>query len=108
MREVGIANTESDWETTFDTIVKLSKNCRFKDCTHTHEIGCRIIEAVEKSEIDKTSYENYLKIEKEKKHFELSLAEKRKKDKDFGKMVKNYQKNVIGNKWHSKYSPETL
>lgn len=98
MREVGIANTESGWETTFDTIVKLSKSCKFKDCTHTHEMGCRIIEAVEKSEIHKTSYENYLKIEKEKKYFESSLAEKRKKDKDFGKMVKNYKKNVIRKK----------
>lgn len=98
MREVGITNTEKGLETTFDTIIRLSKNCKFKDCTHTTEIGCCIIKAVEKHEVDKASYENFLKIEKEKKHFELSLAEKRKKDKDFGKMVKNYQKNVIGKK----------
>lgn len=108
MREVGIANTESEWEITFDTIYKLSKSCKFKDCTHSHEMGCRIIEALDKSEIDKTSYENYLKIEKEKKHFESSLAEKRKKDKDFGKMVKNYKKNIIRKKWHWEYSPETF
>jgi ribosome biogenesis GTPase len=98
MREVSIANTERGLENTFDTITRLSKTCKFKDCTHTIEIGCRIIEAVEKSEIDKTSYENYLKIKKEKKHFESTLAEKHKKDKDFGKMVKNYKKNVIRKK----------
>lgn len=98
MREVGIANTEKGSETTFDDIARLSKNCKFKDCTHTTEMGCCIIEAVEKSIIDKASYENYLKIEKEKKHFESSLAEKRKKDKDFGKMIKNYKKNVMGKK----------
>lgn len=108
MREVGIANTESGWEITFDTIIKLSKGCKFKDCTHTHEMGCRIIEAIEKSEINKTSYENYLKIEKEKKHFESSLVEKRKKDKDFGKMIKNYKKNIIRKNQDSKYSPETF
>lgn len=93
MREVGIINTEKGLETTFDTITRLSKNCKFKDCTHTSEIGCSIIEAVKNWEIDKNSYKNYLKIEKEKRHFETSLIKKRKKDKKFGKMLKNYKKN---------------
>ena len=94
MREVGIADTVKGLETTFDKIVRLSKNCKFKDCTHTIEIGCRVMEAVEKGEIDKASYENYLKMESEKSHFESTIAEKRKKDKDFGKMVKNYKKGI--------------
>ena len=93
MREVGIADSAGGLETTFDRIVRLSKNCKFKDCTHTTEIGCSVIEAVEKGEIDKASYENYLKMEREKIHFELTIAEKRKKDKKFGKMVSNYKKD---------------
>ncbi len=93
MREVGIADSAGGLETTFDMIVRLSKNCKFKDCTHTTEIGCSVIEAVEKGEIDKASYENYLKMEREKIHFELTIAEKRKKDKKFGKMVSNYKKD---------------
>jgi ribosome biogenesis GTPase len=94
MREVGIADTAYGLETTFDIIVSLSRNCKFKDCTHTGETGCSLLEAVEKGEIDKNSYENYLKMEKEKIHFESSAAERRKKDKDFGKMVKNYKKKM--------------
>jgi ribosome biogenesis GTPase len=94
MREVGIADTESGFEITFEQIIKLSKDCKFKDCTHTNEIGCRVIEAVKKGEIDSAFYENYLKIEKEKAYFESTIAERRKKDKDFGKMVKNYKKIV--------------
>lgn len=94
MREVGIADTASGLETTFDMIVRLSSNCRFKDCTHTHEKGCSVLEAVEKGEIDKASYENYLKMEREKAHFESTIEEKRKKDKDFGKMAKNYKKDI--------------
>ena len=93
MREVGIADSAGGLETTFDRIVRLSKNCKFKDCTHTTEIGCSVIEAVEKGEIDKASYENYLKMERGKIHFELTIAEKRKKDKQFGKMVSNYKKD---------------
>lgn len=98
MREVGIADTASGLEITFDEIIRLSKDCRFKDCTHTNEIGCRVMEAVEHGEIDITSYENYLKMEKEKAYFESTIAERRKKDKDFGKMVKNYKKDISRNK----------
>ena len=45
---------------TFETIVELSKNCKFKDCTHTTEIDCAVLKAVESGEIDRLSYENYL------------------------------------------------
>lgn len=99
MREVGIADTTSGLETTFDKIVCLSQNCKFKDCTHTNETGCSVIEAVEKGEIDKASYENYMKMEREKAHFESSVVERRKKDKDFGKMIKNYKKDMNKNKY---------
>ncbi len=94
MREVGIADNASGLETTFDLISTLLKNCRFKDCTHTTEIACSVIDALEKGELDKESYENYLKMLREKSYFESSVAEKRKKDKNFGKMLKNYKKNV--------------
>jgi ribosome biogenesis GTPase len=94
MREVGIADSTSGLEITFDMIVRLSQNCKFKDCTHTNEIGCSVIEAVEKGEVDRAFYENYLKLEREKAHFESSVVERRQKDKAFGKMVKNYKKDI--------------
>ncbi len=99
MREVGIADTTSGLEITFDKIVSLSQNCKFKDCTHTRETGCSILKAVEKGDIDKNSYENYLKLEREKAHFELTVVEKRKKDKELGKIIKNYKKDMNKNKY---------
>jgi len=99
MREVGITDSTSGLEITFDIIVSLSQNCKFKDCTHTNETGCSVLEAVEKGEIDKASYENYMKMEREKAHFESTVAEKRKKDKEFGKFVKNYKKDMKKNKY---------
>ncbi|MCZ4694603.1 ribosome small subunit-dependent GTPase A [Ancylomarina euxinus] len=92
MREVGIADSASGLEITFETIVALSKRCKFKDCTHTTETGCVLVAALESGEIDSLSYENYLRMEREKEHFESTVAERRKKDKDFGKMIKNYKK----------------
>jgi ribosome biogenesis GTPase / thiamine phosphate phosphatase len=92
MREVGIVDTAYGLETTFDLIYSLSHECKFKDCTHTTETGCAVLEAVSKGRIDKSSYGNFVKMEKEKNHFESTVFEKRKKDKSFGKMIKNFKK----------------
>jgi ribosome biogenesis GTPase len=97
MREVGIADSTGGLEITFDKINNYSLNCKFKDCTHTSEKGCSVLIAVEAGEIDKASYENYLKMEKEKTHFELTASERRKKDKKFGKFLKNYNKDMKKN-----------
>jgi len=91
MREVGIADSTVGLEITFETIVKLSADCKFKDCTHTTEIDCAVLAAVDRGEIDESSYENYLKMEREKEHFESTVVERRKKDKDFGKMIKQFK-----------------
>ena len=97
MREVGIADSDSGLEMTFDLIYNLARKCRFVDCTHTTEIGCSVMEAVEAGEIDHESYENYLKMEREKAHFESTVAEKRKREKKIGKIMKNYKKDMKKN-----------
>jgi len=99
MREVGIVDTAGGLETTFDRIVSQSKKCKFKNCTHTNEHGCSVLEAVEKGDIEKSTYENYLKLVREKAHFESTVEERRKKDKEFGKAIKNYKKNIKKNKF---------
>ncbi len=99
MREIGIIDSNIGIETTFDLIYSLSENCKYNDCTHINEIGCSVIEAVKKGKIDKASYENYLKMEKEKAYFESSVAERRKKEKNFGKIMKNYKKDIKNSKY---------
>jgi ribosome biogenesis GTPase len=94
MREIGIIDSTEGLVNTFDKIFSFSKKCKFSDCTHTGEVGCAVFEEVEHGEIDRKSYENFLKIEREKDHFDLTVAEKRKKDKSFGKMVKNFKKDM--------------
>ena len=94
MREVGITDTEGGLEATFDMIVTLSKHCRFKNCTHTTESGCNVIEAVEKGDLDRNSFENYLRMQREKAYFETTVAERRRKEKIFGKIIKDYKKVI--------------
>lgn len=98
LREVGIADAASGLETTFDLIADYSQKCKFKDCTHTNEIGCAVRDAVAQGKIDSNSYENFLKMEREKTYFESTVAERRKKEKKFGKMIKNYKKDMNKNK----------
>ncbi|MCB0402488.1 MAG: ribosome small subunit-dependent GTPase A [Flavobacteriales bacterium] len=93
MREVGIADSTGGLEMTFDDIYTWSKHCRFSDCSHVNESGCAVRAAVESGELDQASYENYLKMERERTHFEMTVAEKRKKEKVFGKLMKNYKKS---------------
>ncbi|MBN1651256.1 MAG: ribosome small subunit-dependent GTPase A [Bacteroidales bacterium] len=99
MREVGIVDASDGMETTFDRIYRLSQNCKFKDCTHTSESGCQVLEALEKGELDQAIYDNYLKMEREKIRFESTLAEKRKKDKAFGKMIKHIKQEKSNSKY---------
>lgn len=93
MREVGMADFSAGISSTFDHIVALSGSCKYKNCTHTNEPGCSVRVALEKGELDFSGYENYLKMEKEKEHFEMSLVDKRKRDRAFGKLMKDYKKH---------------
>lgn len=44
----------------FPEMLKASENCRFAPCTHTHEPGCAVKEAVENGEISYERYSSYL------------------------------------------------
>jgi ribosome biogenesis GTPase len=92
MREVGIADAGSGLAVTFDVIERLSENCRFKDCTHTSETGCAVLEALETGDLEADLYENYLRMLREKDHFESTVAEKRKKEKAQALVIKHYKK----------------
>jgi ribosome biogenesis GTPase len=97
MREVGITSSNKGLETTFDAIMELANDCQYTNCTHIHEAGCAVIEAVENGEIEESTYFNYLKMEKEKSFFESDLLERKKKDKDLGKIIKDMKKQYKKN-----------
>ncbi len=99
MREVGITDNDSGIDKTFDQIAEIAQYCKFSDCTHFHETGCAVLTAVKNGEIEQDVYDNYLKIEKEKQYFASTKAENHQKDKNFGKMVKNYNKDKKLNKF---------
>jgi ribosome biogenesis GTPase len=46
----------------FKEIFEFSKQCRFSDCTHTHEPGCAVLKAVEDHYIAQSRYQSYLSM----------------------------------------------
>ncbi len=46
----------------FPEIFKVSKECKYNNCTHTHEPGCAVRNAVEQSLISQSRYNSYLSI----------------------------------------------
>ena len=49
----------------FPEMMRAAPGCRFYNCTHTHEPGCAVVEAVKAGEIAWPRYESYLKIRDE-------------------------------------------
>ncbi len=46
----------------FPEIFRISDDCRFNNCTHTHEPGCAVLEAVEQGKIAPSRFTSYLSI----------------------------------------------
>ena len=94
MKELGITENIQGIKTTFQEIFDLSLFCRYSDCKHIDETGCAVIEALNMGTIDRDSFDNFLKIQNEQQRFQTTIVEKHKKDKAFGKMIKNYKKDM--------------
>ncbi|NLW73112.1 MAG: ribosome small subunit-dependent GTPase A [Chloroflexi bacterium] len=46
----------------FREIARLVPRCKFNDCTHSHEPGCAVREAVETGEVSPARYDSYLRL----------------------------------------------
>jgi ribosome biogenesis GTPase len=93
MRELGNMSIDAGIDETFSEISELAENCQFRDCSHTNEKGCAILAAIKAGELDEQRYKNYVKMKNESAYHDMSYSEKRKKDKQFGKMVKSVMKS---------------
>ena len=50
----------------FVEFFELSKDCKYGNCTHTHEPGCAVLEALERGEIAPSRYQSYLSMLEDK------------------------------------------
>lgn len=50
----------------FRDIFRLASDCRFSDCTHTHEPGCAVLQALDELRLAPTRYASYLSMMEDK------------------------------------------
>lgn len=63
IKELGMVNLNTEEVSRyFPEMRALAHRCRFNNCTHEHEPGCAVKEAVEKGEVAPVRYKNYLNI----------------------------------------------
>lgn len=98
MREVGILGANEAMDESFEDIQELSLGCRFSNCSHANEPGCKVLMAINNGKLQQKHYQNYLKLKKESECNEMSYTDKRKKDKSFGKVVRS----AVGHKKKNK------
>ena len=94
MREFGILGADGGIGESFSDIGALAAGCRYRDCSHTSEPGCVVMNALKAGDIGQEHYDNYLKLKEESAFHQMSHAEKRKKDRDFGRYVKSAKKDM--------------
>jgi ribosome biogenesis GTPase len=56
---------EASLEATFADVEELAADCRFADCTHTHEPGCAVLGAVESGELPDERLQSWRKLQRE-------------------------------------------
>jgi len=92
MRELGLMAFGAGLEEGYQDIVTAASECRYADCTHTVEKGCAVVARVGAGQLSRERYQSYLKLTRESQHYEMTSLQKRKKDRAFGKTMKNYER----------------
>ncbi|MEP3276271.1 MAG: ribosome small subunit-dependent GTPase A [Stappiaceae bacterium] len=92
MRELQLTDVQAGIEDVFADLIELATNCRFADCGHETEPGCAIQAAIEDDTLEPKRLKHWRKLEAEERYNTESLAERRARNKSFGKMVKQVMK----------------
>lgn len=92
MRELQLTDAATGIDAVFADLHELSAQCRFNDCQHATEPGCAILNAVARGAVDESRLLRWRKLKAEEAFNSASLAERRTKDKAFGKMVRHAKK----------------
>jgi ribosome biogenesis GTPase len=98
MRELPPWQAKQGRDDNFSDIVELADQCRFPDCTHTHEKGCAVLRAVKDGTLSRGRYKNYLKMTRElagtgQKPNQWSHLEAKRKEKELQRARRRSRKD---------------
>lgn len=87
MRELQLTDVASGIEEVFADIADLARSCKFSDCAHETEPGCAVRAALDAGDINAERLARWKKLAAEDAYNSADMAERRRRDKAFGKMV---------------------
>lgn len=93
MRELQLTDAASGIADVFEDIEVLASECQFRDCRHETEPGCAVQAAIEKGALDPARLFRWRKLQAEDAFNSASLAERRTKNREFGKMIRRVLKD---------------
>ena len=71
MRELQLWDAEDGVQMAFEEIEVWASRCRFRDCTHQHEPGCAVREAIATGTLDEKRFQSYEKLKREMRYLAL-------------------------------------
>ena len=97
MREIQIWASDTSLQSTFEDIETLAQECRFRNCQHGQEPGCRIQQALRSGELDESRFMSYQKLQKELDYLSQKQDQKvyldtKKRWKKITKSMRNHHK----------------
>lgn len=94
MRELQLPASEEGITDLFEDLLQIAKTCRFGNCRHEGDSDCAVEAAIEAGELNERRYHSFMKLNREQARNSQSLAERREKDRQRGKLYKS----IIGDK----------
>ncbi|WP_047983027.1 ribosome small subunit-dependent GTPase A [Ornithinibacillus californiensis] len=95
MREIQMWDGETAIEQTFQDVEVFASECKFTDCKHKTEPGCRIREAIETGELTEKRFRSFIKLQREIAYEKRKQDQKAKlEEKSKWKKISKYQKNI--------------
>lgn len=75
MRELGLWAEEASLDAAFPDIEAVAATCRFRDCTHEHEPGCAVMDAVQRGTLDPARVDGYRALQAEVRETAAQMPE---------------------------------
>jgi ribosome biogenesis GTPase len=89
MRELQLVDIGDALDDVFSDVAELAAECRFADCGHESEPGCSVQVAISDGKLDPDRLRRYRKLQSEDRRNTETVAERRSRDKHWGKLYKS-------------------
>ena len=97
LRELALWQGDEGIDATFEDVVALAAECRFRDCTHREEPGCAVLSALASGTLDQGRYTSYQKLRHEaevvaERATVAGRLERKRREKTMGRLRKEVKR----------------